>query len=141
MNPENKHKLNILLIQYNPKHKQKEENIKHLTQLLEKYDDSHNIDLVIFPEMALTGYVFEDILDIYPLLEEYNNGNTYDFCSTLAKRLKSYVFCGYPEVEKQKDSNKEKYYNAAMIVDREGNALKSYRKSFLFETDKVNNIE
>ena len=132
------HKLNVLLIQYLPLHKQKEENIKTLTKLLSKYDKSHNLDLIIFPEMALTGYVFTDIMDIYPLLEEYNTGATYNFCSALAKRLNAYVFCGYPEVEKAKDKdNWEKYYNSAMIVDREGNALKSYRKSFLYETDKT----
>jgi predicted amidohydrolase len=52
-------------------------------------------------------------------------------------RLKAYVFCGYPEIEFSTDG--EKLYNSAMIIDKEGNAIKSYRKHFLYELDKVFN--
>ena len=53
-------KVNVLLVQYNPKFKDVESNIETLEKLLSKYLEKDKIDIIIFPEMALSGYIFED---------------------------------------------------------------------------------
>lgn len=49
--------------------------------------------------------------------------------------MNCYVFCGFPE--KCNENGKEVYYNSCLITDREGKSLPSYKKTFLYETDKV----
>jgi len=128
--------IKALLIQYYPKFKDIESNISTLTNFLSKYTKEDNIDLIIFPEMALTGYIFDDLNDIKPYLSFYNKGIQYDFASNLAKKLECYVFLGYPE--KTEDN---KYYNSCMIIEPNGNSLPSYRKHFLYKDDKTWCIE
>ena len=142
MNELDEHSLNVVVVQYYPEFNKIDENIKKLEIMLEKYKRSHLIDLIVFPEMALTGYVFDSLNEIQNSLEEYNNGKTFDFCSKISKklnislyRLNCYVFCGFPE--KCVEENKEVYYNSYLITDRDGTALPSYKKTFLYETDKV----
>ncbi|KAF8644683.1 hypothetical protein AX16_008343 [Volvariella volvacea WC 439] len=57
-----------------------------------------SIDLLCFPEMAFTGYVFENATAIRPYLEKPKIGPTSVFCSELAKELGCWVVAGYPEV-------------------------------------------
>ena len=127
--------LNAILIQYHPIPRDISGNISKIEDLLKNYTKEDNIDIILFPEMALTGYIFDSKLDVQPFLEEYNSGRTFDFCSTLSKKFDSYVFCGYPE------KSENNLYNSCMITDRQGNALSSYRKHFLYEMDKTWCIE
>jgi protein N-terminal amidase len=136
-----KSNLNAIIVQYQPIYKNVEANIIKLEKMLSQYTTNDKIDIVIFPEMALTGYIFQNIEDISDFLEEFNSGKTYDFCSFLAKRLNSYVFCGYPEKYFNSITNKYEYYNSCMIVNRNGKASPSYRKHFLYEMDKTWCIE
>ena len=62
--------------------------------------------MVIFSEMCFSGYLFKDFDAIEPFLEVAGKGPTFEFISSLAKKLKSYVLCGYPE------KDKDKYYNS-----------------------------
>jgi protein N-terminal amidase len=121
--------LNTVMIQYSPINRNIDQNIKKIDTLLDKYTEEDKIDILLFPEMALTGYIFDNKDDVLPYLEEYNKGKTFEFCSSLAKRLKCYVFLGYPE------KSDGLLYNSCMIVDKAGNALPSYRKHFLYEMD------
>ena len=132
--------LNSVLIQYFPYPREICLNIKTIDSLLCKYSFEDKIDIVLLPEMALTGYIFDTQSDIEPYLEIYNNGETYNFCSAISQRLNCYVFCGYPEKTVDK-SNDSVYYNSCMITDRQGKALPSYRKHFLYEMDKTWCIE
>ncbi|EGR30676.1 carbon-nitrogen family protein, putative [Ichthyophthirius multifiliis] len=90
----------------------------------------------MFPELAFTGYIFKNQEDIKPYCEEQKQGQQYKFLSQLAKRLFSYVFAGYPEIQIQSD-NSQKYYNSAYLIDRDGNLIINYRKKHLFESDKT----
>lgn len=47
--------------------------------------------------MVFTGYKFTDPSDIEPYLEKAGDGLTFQWCANLAKKLGSWVFCGYPE--------------------------------------------
>ena len=67
--------------------------------------------------MVMTGYIFLDISDIKPYLEICGKGETFDFLSQLAKRLNSYVFCGYPELFINQNGE-ESYFNSAYLISR-----------------------
>ena len=123
--------INALIIQFHPIERDTKGNISKIEKLLEDYTDNDKIDILLFPEMALTGYIFDSVDDIKDYLEEYNKGTTFDFCSSLAKKLNCYVFLGYPE------KCDEVLYNSCMIINRNGEALPSYRKHFLYEMDKT----
>ena len=129
-------KINVLLVQYYPKFKDIESNIATLTKYFSNFKKEDNIDIIVFPEMALTGYIFDDLSDIKPYLSYYNKGIQYDFASNLAKQFECYVFLGYPEITED-----NKYYNSCMILEPNGNSLPSYHKHFLYKDDKTWCIE
>lgn len=122
---------NIVAVQYKPNHKNVSENISFLTQLMSKYKKEDKIDLVLFPELALSGSTFQNVEDIEPCLSEYNKGEQFEFASNLAKRLDCYVFMGFPE--KAEDG---KLWNSLMIVNNKGISLPPYRKKNLYNEDK-----
>ncbi|KAF8909051.1 carbon-nitrogen hydrolase [Gymnopilus junonius] len=116
-----------------------------------------SLDLLCFPEMAFTGYVFEDSAAIAPYLEQPKTGVTSQFCSELAKQLECYVMAGYPEKlgfaeldeialaqkesgngpQKTEDGKEIKQIgaNSAVLYGPNGEWLGGYRKTHLFETD------
>eukprot|EP01022_Parablepharisma_sp_SALTPOND_P020501 TRINITY_DN3748_c0_g1_i2.p1 TRINITY_DN3748_c0_g1~~TRINITY_DN3748_c0_g1_i2.p1 ORF type:complete len:335 (-),score=-3.88 TRINITY_DN3748_c0_g1_i2:56-967(-) len=124
-------RITALLVQYCPIYKDPQATILKVDKLLSAYNESSKIDLVIFPEMAFTGYVFSSKADIEPYLETAGSGPSFEYCSSLAKRLDAYIFCGYPE------KAGHHYYNSLMVVSPQGKLLKSYHKHFLYVTDKT----
>ena len=50
--------------------------------------------------------------------------------------MNCYTVGGYAE-DYQDENGKQYYYNSSYIIDREGGLFLNYRKSFLFETDKI----
>lgn len=109
------------------------------------------MDLVVLPEMALSGYVFKSTAEIKPLLEMQETGPTARLVCGLASRLKCHVIAGYPESLDSTDSPASSPepetdrpphadglvgYNSAVIAGPDG-IIANYRKTFLFETDEV----
>jgi protein N-terminal amidase len=109
---------------------QPEVNMAHLRTLLAPHQNQL-LDVIILPEMTLTGYVFSESKDLYALTEESGQGVQFQFFSQLAKDFRAYVFAGYPE---QADDGQ--YFNSMYCIDRSGNLLLNYRKYFLYEEDK-----
>lgn len=121
----------VICVQYEPKFKDVKYNIKKLEKMFEKYSEKDKIDIVVFPEMTLSGYVFDNLEDIKPYTSYYNKGEQFEFISNLAKKLKCYCFMGY--AEKTYD---DKYYNSCFIITPDGTSLPSYRKHFLYYDDE-----
>jgi protein N-terminal amidase len=97
------------------------------------------VDLLVLPEMFLSGYMFSSRKDIDPYLENGRTGPTATLCGELARRCGCWVIGGYPERgEAGEDETTElvKAYNSAVVVSPEGAVFGNYRKSFLFDTDK-----
>ena len=115
----NKSYLKVIIVQNNPVYKDINQNIKYLTETLKDFSEKDKIDILLFTEMALTGYFFDSKEDIEPYTSYCNKGETFEFCSNMSKKLNCYTFLGYPE--KTEDSN---FYNSLMITDREGNLIK-----------------
>ena len=136
MEDNTKNHIKVLCIQFEPKYKDVKSNISHLEQMLSKYSEKDDIDIIVFPEMALSGYIFDNAQDIQPYMSLYNQGEQYEFVSNLSKRLKCYSFLGYAEV-----TQKGHYYNSCFIITPEGESLPSYRKHFLYTDDERWSLE
>ena len=124
--------MKVILVQNNPEYKNISKNIETLKDYLKDFSEKDEIDIVLFTEMALTGYFFDSSEDIGPYTSFCDEGETFEFCSYISKQLKCYTFLGYPEKVKE-NSN---LYNALMVTDRDGKLLKSYHKRNLFKDDK-----
>lgn len=116
--------------------------------------------------LFIIGYVFHSVEEIKPYLEDTYNGPSvlwakekgkrlkrkniigikyigfvlflYTFfsflCIYIAVELNCYIAVGYPEKHQTKDQ--VKYYNSMCFVNRQGELIKTYRKTFLYETDE-----
>lgn len=116
--------------------KEVKKNMQRVESGLMKYNKNDKIDVLMLPEMALTGYTFADRDDIRDVCEEADGtGRQFKFLSKIATKLGCYVFAGFPEI--QKINGVEHFYNSAYLIDRNGELIITYRKKHLFLTDKT----
>ncbi|KDR82967.1 hypothetical protein GALMADRAFT_151975 [Galerina marginata CBS 339.88] len=148
--------LRVGVVQLAPKIGQVQANLARARELCRKIQP-RSLDLLCFPEMAFTGYVFENAASIAPYLELPQTGVTSQFCSELAKRLECYVIAGYPEelstdelveisLSAKEDEARPRMTedgtlihqigaNSAALYGPEGEWVGGYRKTNLFKTD------
>jgi protein N-terminal amidase len=93
--------MKVACLQFNPKIGEVERNQKFASRLLEKYRPG-DIDVLVLPEMAFTGYVFKDKNHIKPYLEDSVTGTTVQWAKAQAIRLHVFVVVGYPQIVKGK---------------------------------------
>lgn len=121
--------LNVLCVQVLPVHLDPRGTMEKVGRMIAKYSEA---DLVVLPEMAFSGYTFNDFEEIRPILEEPKPGYpTFDWCAQQARRLNSYIFCGYPEISNGSG------YNSMMALSPSGELVSNYRKRFLYTLDKT----
>ncbi|KAG6860781.1 hypothetical protein C0995_007587 [Termitomyces sp. Mi166 len=104
--------IRIAVVQLNPKIGEVDANIARARELCFKLKP-HSIDLLCFPEMAFTGYVFESAEAISPYLEEPRTGPSSLFCQEVAKHLGCYVAGGYPERLSEEERGTESQVDVA----------------------------
>nr|CAG4711088.1 unnamed protein product [Naegleria fowleri] len=171
--------LRVAFCQFNVQLKQVKQNQQKVTEMLRQYiskkmnklnmDHSHHddqsvfqssslvsssslFDILIFPEMSFTGYLFENRKDVFPYCEEKGKGCCYEFCLELARNYQCAVVCGYPEKERivndltSGDSsssdcmdddaigNHYKLFNSMYVISPDGSFV-NYRKHFLYCED------
>ncbi|WWC97394.1 hypothetical protein V866_004273 [Kwoniella sp. B9012] len=122
-----------------------------------------SLDLLVLPEMCLSGYIFNTPTSILPYLEPQRIGPTSLLARSLAQRLRCHVIAGYPEalpsapqpssslegLSSRSESNAGPSemkqlegegtgvgWNSAVVVAPSGEVVGNYRKTFRFETDK-----
>ncbi|RKP12768.1 carbon-nitrogen hydrolase [Piptocephalis cylindrospora] len=112
-------------------------------QLLAPYS-AGDMDLLVFPEMSFTGYMFKDAAEIAPFLEDARTGPTARWAKQQANRLEAALLVGFAE----RDPN-GKAYNSAMLVypdiTRKSVGLERvkskdpyiYHKHYLYTVDKT----
>lgn len=129
-------RLRIAAVQLNSILGNVEENITKVTKMLEQAFPSAKPkpDLIVLPEMALTGYNFKSPEHVQPFLETLGTGKSYEFAKMVSQRWNCMTLLGYPE---KYEKDEFKIYNSAMLIDQNGKILKNYRKTHLFETDKT----
>lgn len=88
--------LRVGVVQFAPKIGKVQANIARARELCNGLTP-RCVDLLCFPEMIFTGYMFPDATSISPYLEHPKTGPTCTFCAELARRLECYVAAGFPE--------------------------------------------
>lgn len=111
--------IKVGLCQYTPVWEDKEANKAAIQQLLA--NDSRRYDLLVFPEMTLTGFSMHA-----ERLAEGAQSDTVVFFSSLARTFCCGVLFGIIASEKQR------YYNELVYVDSSGIIQARYRKMHLF---------
>lgn len=116
----------IAVAQFQPKRKKIQDNINQIHSLL----NGLQADLVVLPELANSGYLYETIDELRPFSEpkEKNNGFL-SAISKIAKDLGGVIVTGYAEQEGKR------LYNSAAAVCSEG-VIENYRKVHLYDDEK-----
>ncbi|KAF8555534.1 hypothetical protein OG21DRAFT_1507542 [Imleria badia] len=86
----------IAILQFAPKLGEVHANIAKERELCRGLTP-RSVDLVCFPEMIFTGYMFPGVPWIAPYLEHPKTAPAVSFCAELARRLEWFVVAGFPE--------------------------------------------
>ncbi|KAL9111398.1 MAG: hypothetical protein Q9187_007929 [Circinaria calcarea] len=136
--------MRIACLQFSPRLGRIPENIAKANALLEAADTA-NLDLLVLPELAFTGYNFPSLAAISPYLEPTAAGPTTTWAISTASRLNCIVSVGYPEtttITPSPGSSSSQTppprinYNSTITVSPSGQILAHYRKTHLYCTDE-----
>ncbi|KAK6342077.1 Carbon-nitrogen hydrolase [Orbilia blumenaviensis] len=158
--------MKIACLQFNPQIGKVQDNIHKADEILGNAlgieDIQDKVDVLVLPELAFTGYVFNSKASIRPYLERTTSGITTQWAQSTSRRLRCYTIVGYPELANEyeppsrypkvtdpfsetpidpdnddQDDNIQKYcYNACVVTSPDGEVLTNYRKRFLYATDE-----
>jgi omega-amidase len=106
--------MKVGLIQYNPVWENKTANSEKISKLLK---GPVQADLLIFPEMALTGFTMQS----QDFAEDFQ-GQSFQYFSSLAKEKKCAIIFGVIEKGKQKN------FNTLVHLNSQGKIVATYRK-------------
>ncbi|MEI8631616.1 nitrilase-related carbon-nitrogen hydrolase [Vibrio sp. PP-XX7] len=116
-------------VEFNPTFHDRDKNITKLSADIERAL-KHGAKLVVAPEMATTGYLYETREEIKPYVDTIP-GVTSKALEKLAKQYDAYIVVGMPE----KDPKTDIYYNSSILVGPTG-LVGKYRKTHLWESEE-----
>ncbi|RVD90273.1 uncharacterized protein DFL_001248 [Arthrobotrys flagrans] len=162
--------MKIACLQFNPQIGKVQDNIHKADEILGNSlgieDIQDKVDVLVLPELAFTGYVFESKASIRPYLERTVSGISTQWAQQTSRKLRCYTVVGYPELaneykppiryprasdidpfsetpinyddEDSDDDNIQNYcYNACVVTSPDGGVVTNYRKTFLYVTDEL----
>ncbi|KAL8803594.1 MAG: hypothetical protein Q9182_003099 [Xanthomendoza sp. 2 TL-2023] len=158
--------MKIATLQFSPKLGLVAENMARADHLLSTSPTPlANLDLLVLPELAFTGYNHPTLPSIRPHLEPTASGPSTHWARRTARRLNCLVTIGYPELSSPSPPPASKLtptmlplpqyslspsgekindyyytctaYNSSITVDAQGEVVAHYRKSHLYYTDEV----
>ena len=118
-----KNKIKLALAQISSKRENKKENLLKIEEITVKAKEK-DADLVIFPELSLTGYVLHD--QIYELAELIPGPSTKKI-EELSKKTGTHIIFGMPELSEKTEAT---IFNTAVFVGPNG-FIGKYRKMYL----------
>ncbi len=118
--------LTIALAQLKSSYLKKEENVQTAIKIMEE-NNQKAIDIVIFPEMFLTGYAIEGNIEE---VAEPVNGSHIQMLAAAARQYEISIIMGFPE------RAGTAFYNSAVFIHKDGTIGEVYRKVHLFEWEK-----
>ena len=141
--------MKVATLQLDSKIRNVDHNIAKANSILSSSPHPADLDLLVLPELAFTGYNYPSYESIKPYLEPTTAGVTTQWAISTAKRLGCHVIAGYPEISTDADDATKhmssngspaepvyKRYNSTVTVSPTGKILANYRKSFLYYTDE-----
>ncbi|KAI7959567.1 hypothetical protein MJO28_003358 [Puccinia striiformis f. sp. tritici] len=117
------------LLQLEPSFKQPELSIQQANLLISSIEPD-DIDLLILPEMAFTGYSFTSFEDIEPFIESEVDGLSITWAKNTAQKLNCHVMIGFPQ--RIVEPGVREIYNALGIVSNRGELIQVYHKTQLY---------
>ena len=126
-----KRKVHVALAQMDIKGMEPEANLKHMCDLIEKIMTEEKADLVVFPELANSGYVKSMELAFakeYVLLAEKIPGNFTKTLSEQAKKYSVYIVSGMLEAHPVISPT---IFNSAVLIGPSGEVIGVHRKIHL----------
>jgi predicted amidohydrolase len=118
--------IRIGCVQSNPKFKDVEANLERFSQFVAEAD----ADLIVFPELALTGYFFTSSAEAKEYAQPID-GPMAQYIKRLAKEKNISIVTGFLEAENGV------LYNSAIAIDCKGRLVGHYRKVHLFYYEKI----
>lgn len=118
-----KEKIKLALAQMSSKRENKEDNLRKFESITSKAKEQ-GADLVIFPELSLTGYVVRD--QIYELAENIPGPSTQRI-EEIAKANSIHIIFGMPELS---EKTRATIFNSSVLVGPKG-LIGKYRKMYL----------
>jgi predicted amidohydrolase len=118
-----KKKVKLALAQISSKREDKKANLQKIEEFTVKAKEQ-GADLVIFPELSLTGYVLHD--QVYELAEVIPGPSTKTI-EDLAKKTETHIIFGMPELS---EKTKATIFNTAVFVGPNG-FIGKFRKMYL----------
>lgn len=107
------------------------ENVRHNLDIIQHFVNEQKYDLLVLPELANSGYCYEDPTDLAPLCESIQEpGNFLRGLLDLALENDVCIVSGFAEAADGK------LYNSAVAVSKDG-ILACYRKTHLYNTEKA----
>ncbi|MGI6126634.1 MAG: nitrilase-related carbon-nitrogen hydrolase [Planifilum sp.] len=116
-------------VQFNPRLNRRDENIEALYEVVRQAAEG-GAKLIVTPEMATTGYQYEDRQAISPFVDTIPGIATRRL-GEIAERYGAYIVLGMAEVEQETGL----FYNSAALIGPEG-VLGKYRKLHLWATEE-----
>lgn len=116
----------IGFVQFDPKFGESDGNRETIRRLAQAHPSA---DLLVFPELAISGYEFASRSELEELGEPFETGPTCALCRELAAHLQTTLVVGYAEKTSQD------YYNSCFLVTPNG-SFTNYRKIHLFSREK-----
>ncbi|WP_343550354.1 nitrilase-related carbon-nitrogen hydrolase [Pantoea sp.] len=106
--------IKVATIQFEPTLFRKEENVARLLALSTKAARD-GARLIVMPEMATTGYCWQDRAEVAPYVETAD-GPTSQAFAAVAREFNCYLVFGMPE----RDAVTDIYYNSALLIGPQG---------------------
>jgi len=114
------------LCQFQPKLLQKKENLQKMINLV----DGIEADLIVFPELATSGYTFASQEEVFSVAESFAKGETTMIFQELSAKNKTSYVIGFPE------NYNEQLFNSSVLINPDG-TKHLYRKTHLFNEEKL----
>ncbi|KAI8940852.1 hypothetical protein NX059_002113 [Plenodomus lindquistii] len=128
--------MKVACLQFAPEVGKVQSNIARADILLARTQMPSDVDWLILPELAFSGYNFHSLEEIQPFLEPTTSGVSTQWAIQVAKHYQCHVTVGYPEITIDSDTPRTQY-NSTVTVSPSGEILQNYRKSFLYYTDET----
>ncbi len=118
-------KVRIGFFQFCPEFGEVEKNLETVVGALECVE----ADLVVLPELALTGYSFRDRREVLQMAEDPGSSNSVAVLADLCHRRNIYLVAGFAERQGSR------IFNSALLIGP-GGLRSTYRKLHLFDREK-----
>ena len=117
--------LRVGFFQFAPKFGEVAANLSKVVSAL----SSAEADIIVLPELAFTGYFFQDRSELASLAEDPAKSSTVSSLIALCHDRDFFLVTGFAE------KNTDKIFNSALLVGEDG-IIHTYRKLHLFNTEK-----